>query len=246
LAPRSEVETIRRLPGRRPRQTCERNFTKCQAICAIRRQLAVFLIGPARRICFDVKSQAPQTRAYLPYNHRDNQLSTVRDLLTLPNASIRLPWMRIGSGCLFGILTVAGQTLFFSEAPIHFTPSLVAVAMATLYWGHKAGVTILVTSAVLINYALLHPRWARSSSIEALNATAVNLVVAVVLVVAVGPLHQRLSRLERSLESAQGEAATEAQLRKNADDEFHARLSEMQRKCEKVLDPHDKPSPANP
>jgi hypothetical protein len=142
----------------------------------------------------------------------------------------------VGAACLLGVLTVVAQSVFFGNAPIHFAPSLVALALVTLYLGYRAGVVSLVTTALLVNYPLLHPRWAWSSSNEALGATVVYLAVAAILVAAIGPFHSRLARLEESLDGACRATELETRLRIEAAQDFQTRLREMQKRCEKVLD----------
>jgi hypothetical protein len=153
-----------------------------------------------------------------------------------PIIGTRSPWMRIGLGSVLGILTVGVQTLVMHDAPIHFAPSLAAIALATLYMGYWAGLATLTTSAIAINYALLLPRWTWAASSTDLLATAVYVAIAALVAASVGPLHRRLFNLELDLERAKHAAGEETQLRRKAENEFHGRLEEMQAQCSKVFD----------
>jgi len=80
--------------------------------------------------------------------------------------------LRVAAGVAVALLVVGVQVWAFGEAPIRFAPSLFIVALGTWFWGYHVGIASLLTSAVLVNLALLHPRGTWSTHPHALTATA--------------------------------------------------------------------------
>jgi hypothetical protein len=146
-----------------------------------------------------------------------------------------LPMVRIGIGGLSAILIVGLQSIAVSDAPIRFAPSLMVVALGTWYWGYLVGAVMLTTSAVSVNYALLHPRWLWSATPEAITATAIYFAIGIGVFVGVGKLRSRMRKVEGALANARLASETDLQLRRSAENAFRCRLAEMESKCAKVL-----------
>lgn len=163
-------------------------------------------------------------------------MTVFRESAATPVIGSTLPIVRIGIGVLAAILIVGLQSVAVSDAPIRFAPSLMVVALGTWYWGYLVGAATLTTSAVSVNYALLHPRWLWSATPEAMTATAIYLAIGIGIFVGVGTLRNRMRNVESDLANAKLVSETEIQLRRNAEDELHCRLAEMEQKCAKVLD----------
>jgi hypothetical protein len=144
--------------------------------------------------------------------------------------------LRIVAGVAVAMLVVGVQALAFGEAPIRFAPSLLVVALGTWYWGYQLGISSLLTSAVLINLALLHPRGTWSTHPHALTATALHLMIGLVMLVSIETLRARLSKLERALAHAHRASESEVQTLRHREGEFGQKLAELHRQCAKVLD----------
>ena len=162
-------------------------------------------------------------------------MRALRSFLVSRNGIIGRPWLSSALGCALSLSTVGVQAFVLGDAPIHFAPSLAAVTLATLYLSYWSGLTALVTSAIAINYVVLHPHWAWTFSTGAAFATISFLLVGFIVIAELGPLHRRLSSLEDSLTAARKAIASETQLRRATETESQARINDMQSQCENVL-----------
>lgn len=144
--------------------------------------------------------------------------------------------LRVAAGVVVSMLVIGVQAWAFGEAPIRFAPSLFIVALGTWFWGYSVGIASLLTSAVLVNLALLHPRGTWSTHPHALTATALHLIIGLIILVSIETLRARLSKLERALAHAHRASESEVQLLRNREGEFSQKVAELHRQCAKVLD----------